>query len=119
LPEGQVFHVADFVSRAAGVAGQPEMRGFMRLWVEVIAAAGRNEMPFAAISNQIIFGFQAWVESRLDLPDGVDRAGVALAIIALIDGLALIEICVGEQPMAHAVRALAILTSAGGTPQAG
>ncbi|WP_219892504.1 TetR/AcrR family transcriptional regulator [Aquisediminimonas profunda] len=117
LPEGQVFHVADFVSRAAGVAGQPEMRGFMRLWVEVIAAAARNEVPFAAISNQIIFGFQAWVESRLDLPDGVDRAGVALAIIALIDGLALIEICVGEQPMARAVRALAILTSAGGTPQ--
>ena len=119
LPDGQVFPVADFVARAAGVAGQADMRGFMRLWVEVIAAAARGEMPFAEISNQIIFGFQAWVESRLDLPEGVDRAGVALAIIALIDGLALIDICVGEQPTARAVRSLAILTSAGGTPQAG
>lgn len=113
LPDGQTFPVADFVGRAAGVASNPEMRSFMRLWVEVIAAAARGEQPFAEISNQIIFGFQAWVESRLDLPEGADRAGVALAIIALIDGLALIDICVGDQPTARAVRSLATLTSAG------
>ncbi|MBK6297243.1 MAG: TetR/AcrR family transcriptional regulator [Sphingomonadales bacterium] len=114
LPDGQVFPLAEFVQRAADVAGRSEMRSFMRLWVEVIAAAARGEMPFAEISNQIIFGFQTWVESRLDLPDGVDRAGVSLAIIALIDGLALIDICVGEQHRGRAARALAFLTSASG-----
>lgn len=117
MPDGQVFAVDDFIQRAAAFAGQPEMRNFMRLWIEVIAAAARGELPFIAISGQIIDGFKSWVESRLDFPAGADKAGLALAIIALIDGLALIDICVGEESTGRATSALALLISAGGYHQ--
>ncbi len=113
MPDGRVFQVDAFIQRASAFASQPEMRNFMKLWIEVIAAASRGELPFVAISGQIIEGFQAWVESRLDLPAGADRAGLALAIIALIDGLALIDICVGEKSTARATSALTLLVSTG------
>lgn len=111
FPEGQRFPVRELVLRAATVTGQPEMRGFMRLWIEVIAAASRGEAPFVDISGQIVLGFQNWIESRLALAEGKDRAGLALAIIGLIDGLALIDACIGEQAAQDAMSALPKLLS--------
>ncbi len=81
------------VRRAAAFTTGPEMRGFMRLWVEVVAAAARGEAPFPAIVAQVMAGFRLWVDARLDLPAGADREATAAAIIAVIDGLALVDIC--------------------------
>ena len=81
------------VRRAAAFTTGPEMRGFMRLWVEVVAAAARGEAPFPAIVNEVMAGFRLWVDARLDLPAGADREATAAAIIAVIDGLALVDIC--------------------------
>jgi hypothetical protein len=87
------------------------MRRFMRFWVEVVAAAARGEPAFAGIAAQIMQGWQTWVESRLILPPDTDRRAVALAIIATIDGLALIDICAGGPAATQARTALPILSA--------
>ena len=109
MPDGQTFTPAQFILRATEVTARPEMRRFMRLWIAVIAAAAKGEEPFVSISAQIVAGFQQWGEARLELPVGADRAGLALAMIAVIDGLAVVEICSGEALAARASGALGSL----------
>ncbi|CAN1548926.1 AcrR Transcriptional regulator [Sphingomonadaceae bacterium] len=111
LPEGESFSPADLLQRAAALTTQDEMRRFMRFWVEVVAAAARGEPAFAGIAAQIMQEWQTWVESRLILPPDTDRRAVALAIIATIDGLALIDICAGGPAAIQARKALPILST--------
>lgn len=111
LPEGESFSPADLLHRVAALTTQDEMRRFMRFWVEVVAAAARGEPAFAGIAAQIMQGWQTWVEDRLIVPPDTDRRAVALAIIATIDGLALIDICAGGPAAIQARKALPILST--------
>lgn len=83
---------------AAGMTTAPPMRPYMRLWIQVVAAAARREAPFVDIAQQITDGFLAWIEARLAPEAVVDptaRRAVAGAVLAVIDGFALLEICAG------------------------
>lgn len=99
LPEGTTLPPAEMVVLAARLTAGEEMRRFMRLWVEVIGAAARGEEPFVGIAGQVVGGFRSWLGPRLDVPPGTDRDALAGAIIGLIDGLALIDICSSETEM--------------------
>lgn len=109
IPDGAPLKPAELVRRAAAFTTGPEMRRFMRLWVEVVAAAARGEAPFPAIVTQVMAGFRMWVDARLDLPDGADREGTAAAIIAVIDGLALVDICSDDEIAPRMASALSVL----------
>lgn len=113
LPEGTALPPGELVVLAARLTSGEEMRKFMRLWVEVIAAAARGEEPFVAIAGQVVAGFRAWLAPRLDVPPGTDREALAGAIIALIDGLALVDICSSEAEMAAMRNALPALFGGG------
>lgn len=106
LPSNERLPPRDLIRRATALTTQPAMRAFMKLWVEVVAAAARGEEPFVAIAEQIGHGFIAWVEARLELPAGADRAAAAAAIIAIVDGLALIDVCTGQETALTAAGAL-------------
>lgn len=110
LPEGEMFTPGELLQRAAAMTKQKAMSRFMRFWIQVVAAAAKGEVPFTTIAAQIMQGWQLWVESRLILPSDVDRRAVALAIIATIDGLALIDICAGEDAATQARLALTSLS---------
>lgn len=111
VPEGALLGPHEFLVTVAKIATGKEMRPGLRLWVELVAAAAKKEEPYLAISQQIMAGFQHWVVSRLDVPAGQDPVATATAIIALIDGLALVEICVGAENASRAADALALLVS--------
>lgn len=106
IPGDTPLKPAELVRRAAAFTTGPDMRRFMRLWVEVVAAAARGEAPFPAIVAQVMAGFRLWVDTRLDLPAGADREGTAAAIIAVIDGLALVDICADDDIAARMTGAL-------------
>lgn len=108
MPEGERLPPAELALRAAELTMQPEMRRFMRLWIEVVAEAGKGREPFAAIAGAIMGGFVAWIDSRLDAPPEADRAGLAAAVIAVIDGLALVDLLTpaGTAPAARAAFAV-------------
>lgn len=104
LPPDVTLPPGAMIMLAAEMTAGPQMRGFMRLWVEMIAAAARQEEPFAGIASQVLASFRSFMAPRLDCPPGTDREAIAGAIIALIDGLALVEICSSEAEM-QALRA--------------
>lgn len=109
IPDGAPLPPAELIRRAAAFTTGPEMRRFMRLWVEVVAAAARGEAPFPAFVAQVMAGFRHWVDARLDLPQGADREGTAAAIIAVIDGLALVDICSEDEIASRMAAALSCL----------
>ncbi len=111
LPEGVKLPPRELLPRAVSFSTQPEMRRFMRLWIEVVAAAAKREAPFVAIAAQIMAGFQIWADSRLDVPPGTDRAAVVAGIIAMVDGLALVGICTDDALVTRAVDSITLLTS--------
>lgn len=113
MPDGERLPARELVLRAAALTTRPQLRPFMRLWVEVVAAAARDEAPFTAIAAQISQGFMDWVENRLAMVQGPDRAATAAAIIAIIDGVALIDICSGRAAASGSVAALGRLLAAG------
>lgn len=106
LPEGERLSQTALTAKAARLVLDDAFRPFMRLWIEMVAAAARGEAPFADIARQIGEGFLAWLEARLDPATTRDPAGTAAAILALLDGLALLEVCVGAARTRQAVEAL-------------
>lgn len=103
IPEGERLSPAALTARAARIVIAPAFLPYMRLWLEVVAAAGRNEAPFAQISQAVAHGFLEWIEQRLQPIDGRCAAGQAAAILALVDGLVLVEISAGSEPARQAV----------------
>ena len=106
LPEDVQLAPGQLTRRAVEITTRADLRPYMRVWIEIVAAAARKEDPYVAIADQVMTGFRAWIESRLDLPDGKARAEAALAIIAICDGLALVDICLGGDALNRARAAL-------------
>jgi len=109
IPEDARLAPAMLAAKAARIVIDPEFMPYMRLWLEVVAAAGRGEPPFAQISAEVMQGFLQWIEQRL-LPIDADSApGQAAGILALVDGLVLVEIGAGHEPALRAVEVLEAL----------
>lgn len=108
IPEGADLAPWTLAARAGRFVLAQEFLPYMRLWLEVVAAAARNEAPFADISRQVTQGFLGWIAQRLDQPPGPAREGLAAMILALVDGLILVEVGAGRE---HADAAIASLTA--------
>jgi AcrR family transcriptional regulator len=109
VPAGAGMPAARLIAVAAGLIGQARIRPYMRLWIEVVAAAVRGEAPFAEIAQQIAAGFMHWIESRLDPEEPGDpdaRQALAAAVLAVIDGIALLEVCAGPELTDRAAQAM-------------
>lgn len=91
---------------AAQMTISPELRPYMRLWIEVVAGAARGEAPFPQLAGQIAGGFIAFVEARLDTANVPEPRATATAIVAMIDGLAIIAVCADEALVARAAQQL-------------
>jgi len=112
MPDDERLSQVALTARAARLVIDDTFRPFMRLWIEAVAAAARSEAPFVDIARQIGEGFLAWLEDRLDPVTTTDPAGTATAILAQLDGLALLEVCVGSSRALQAVEALERLADA-------
>ncbi|MBB4613015.1 TetR/AcrR family transcriptional regulator [Novosphingobium taihuense] len=108
VPEGTCLKPAVLMSRLAALTTQEDLRPVMRMWVEVVAAARREE-PFKTIAAGILEGFRQWLMPRLDLPDDERRDATTLAILAFVDGLALIDICAGGDAATRAADVAGLL----------
>ncbi|MEI6418958.1 MAG: TetR/AcrR family transcriptional regulator [Sphingomonadales bacterium] len=112
-PPGARLPPAELLQLAVNLAVQPATRPFMQLWIEVVAAAARDEAPFAAVAAEISAGFFSWIESRLAVPAGADAAATATLLLALVDGLALVAVCAPDRAAAAAAVAGRIWSGGG------
>jgi AcrR family transcriptional regulator len=78
-----VRHLAPFIL-------DPAQGPVMKLWLEIAARAARGEQPYAGIAPMIAGRFLEWVTRQLDAPEDV-RDGEALAVLAQLDGMALLH----------------------------
>lgn len=97
IPEGTKLPPAELIKVAAKLTLDPATKPFFGLWTQIVAAAARNEAPYAGIANAIAEGFLVWIEARLSGGDAKARRSSAAMILAIIDGLALLEICTDEK----------------------
>ncbi len=97
LPENDKLAPGDFAEKATALIRTKPVRRFLRLWIDIAAASGRGEEPYAAVAKQIALGFHLWIETRLDIKDAARRRSTAAMILVLIDGMALLEACSGEE----------------------
>lgn len=95
-PYGDKRSAADLIATTTGLVQDAKMRPFFRLWMETVAAAARDEAPYNTIARTIAEGFLSWIEGRLDINSDEQRQAMAAMILAMIDGLALLEICTDE-----------------------
>jgi len=97
IAAGEKLSPPKLIHVAANLTLSPETKPFFRLWTEiVVAAAARDEAPFRTIANAIAEQFLLWIEDRLEGGDVQTRRATAAMVLAMIDGLALLEICTDE-----------------------
>lgn len=97
IPDGEKHPVSEMVAIAATLTQSDQVRPLMQLWLEATAAAVRKEAPFVDITKQIAGGFLNWIESHLDEPDSEVRKSKAAMVLAMVDGLALLEACTDKE----------------------
>lgn len=95
IPPDAALGPAAFIARATALTTGREVKPYMSLWIEVVAAAARREPPFVEIAQAIAAGFLEWIETRLEDGPKRTRRATAAMILAMIDGLALLEVCAG------------------------
>ena len=106
VPTAGLLTARELAAIAAKFTIGPAVRPYMRLWIEVVAAAARSEAPFPQLASQIADGFIAWTETRLDPAGLTDPRATATGIVAMIDGLAVIAVCADEALVARAAASL-------------
>jgi AcrR family transcriptional regulator len=106
IPENANLEAHELIARAAILTQSSDMRPFMRLWIEIVAAASRDERPYSAISQQIALGFMDWIEARLSGDPCEAKHAVAAMILAIIDGLAVLDLCAGQEQSQLAINTL-------------
>jgi AcrR family transcriptional regulator len=72
----------------------PDLRPYMRVWLEIAARAGREEEPFKTIGAAIGRGFLGWIGLRLTPEQQQDAARLLIAIegILMLDALGLSDV---------------------------
>jgi AcrR family transcriptional regulator len=85
----------------------PAMQPSMRLWLEIVAAAARQEPPYPALATRILEQFIAWLDVRIAAPPGPARTRQAALMLAVIDGAALFDMVGGNSQAEAAQAALA------------
>jgi AcrR family transcriptional regulator len=99
LPNADPARPETVLDHVAAIARGAELRPYMRLWLEVTILSARGEEPYRAIAGRIADGFIAWVASRLDTQDETQRHAIAARIVAIIDGLVVLDL-VGREATA-------------------
>lgn len=93
--------------QASALVRTPAMRPTMRLWLDMVAAAARQDPPFPAIATAILHQLMAWIEARLEGPPGQARHQRAAFLLALIDGIAIFDMTGGSTEADAVEQALA------------
>jgi AcrR family transcriptional regulator len=106
IPENPKLAPPDLITRALLVTQGDAMKPYMQLWIEIVAAASRGEQPYAMVASQIALGFIQWIENHLEGEANENKRAISAMIFTMIDGLALLDICAGEEQSRLAVKAI-------------
>lgn len=96
VPQGTKLAPAVMFMGIVGALRRPELKPYMSLWLEIVAAAQRRPVPFAPIATAVGVQFLDWLEDRMMPVAGMSHRTACGAVFGMIDGLALMEACLPE-----------------------
>jgi AcrR family transcriptional regulator len=88
---GQTVPAGRFLAGVLALLGDAQIAPFLRLWAEVIARGARGEQPYRKIATGVVSDWLRWIEGRLGLPPGGSERNRAAAILAIVEGVTLLE----------------------------
>jgi AcrR family transcriptional regulator len=96
------------VPQLAAMLNDPQVRPYMRLWLELVAFAGAEDEPFRAVGRRIAQTLQSWIAAALHVEREDDRAPLAALTLTLIEGLVLLDALGDEATPRAALAGLAL-----------
>ncbi len=77
--------------RLAGMLHDPQVRPYLRLWLELAAASAGGDEPCRAVARRIGDIFLAWISAALAVEREEDRAPTAALAFATTEGLVVLD----------------------------
>lgn len=103
---GHPLPAAEVLNRAAYLTATPELAPYMRLGLEIYGMAASGDKTFQSFSKDIIGGFLKWTEQRIDTSDVKTRRDQAAAVLAMVEGLAVMSLGFSDTSRRRAIRAM-------------
>ena len=100
------FHL--LVPHLAGLLKDPNIRPYVRLWVELIGLSYYEEL-FLQVAQKICDTFYTWIESTLEVPQESDQKALASYTMITIEGMVLIEAIKGDNHITRALESIQVL----------
>ena len=79
------------VGHTSALMAKAEARPFVELWFEIAARAVRGDAIFAAAAARIAEGWNDWIVRSVHFPAGTASRSAAAMMLAIVNGLALLE----------------------------
>lgn len=77
--------------RLAALVVSPLIKPYMRLWLEITAAAARGQEPFLGIAGRLSDGFLDWIAASLEVDREEERPAVAALLLSTLEGMILLD----------------------------
>jgi len=91
LPQPRAASEARCAVEIVGLLRTPTFRPYLRVWFDIVSAAGRAEGDHVQAAQRILSGQVDWIASRL--PEGTSRPNLrAREMLALIQGVLVLEV---------------------------
>jgi AcrR family transcriptional regulator len=92
------------------------IRPYMRLWLDLAAAAAGEKEPFRSIARHISSTLLSWIAVALIVPTEAERAPLAALTLSIIEGFVILDALGDDTTPRHALAGVALKASAwGGT----
>ena len=94
------------VPQLACMMKDPQIRPYLKLWLELAASAVADEPYHRTIARQICDSFFAWVASALQVEHEEDRRPLAALAFAAVEGLVLLDTLGADSLVASALEGI-------------
>jgi AcrR family transcriptional regulator len=85
LPRQEGIPLEVRITTIVAMLRSPPLQGYMRVWLDIVAAARLGNVAYQKAGRGILQGFLAWLEGQLPL-ETPDKPRTAAAVLALIEG---------------------------------
>lgn len=81
----------NMVGHTAGLMATPQAKPFIELWFEIAARSARGDQQFAGAAAKIGEAWNDWIERSVHFPAGTASRSAAAMMLAIVNGIALLE----------------------------
>ncbi|MBI1319092.1 MAG: TetR family transcriptional regulator [Candidatus Hydrogenedens sp.] len=102
---GEPMPAAQLLPMLAGMIGQPLVKPYMQIWLELVALASRGDETIQPAARKICDAFLGWIGQALDIENKTERLAQAAVLFTFIEGLGVLDAVAGPELPAAAVKA--------------